>query len=246
MSELILPDSRAEMPELFIPNMQPHSRVKIDRNHDINRNCEICVIGSQPRELMHEFDLQYRNSATKEINIKGVSIETYAATAAVEVVGSSYINVQDAEPFTIALLVYISSTISSGTIFGNRDDSNANFQVYTEGGRIRLRIGSTFDAFPIDVANDTWYVIHITWNGDDTAELYINGVYASNLIIFSSTDPIDTLTPLSLGARWNGYPTTGYEGDYLIPFLRFWKNRELPAGEISDHSYDLYKGLIPA
>jgi hypothetical protein len=146
----------------------------------------------------------------------------------------------------ISGFLLLSSDANSGTLLSQRDGNPADFQLYLSSGSMFLRTESIQTALTGAIGNTSATVNSYAFTRTGTtAAGYVDGV-TTGAVAHGGT-PNGAGINLSVGNRWQNYPTVGFtlQGTFGIVYL--W-NRELSGlehRELSANPYQLLKPKSP-
>lgn len=231
MSVILLHDTEVLEPNLLLRNVKPIYPVQLKKGHGLINGLEyVNAFQSllQPDLVLNLSPLVLDQSL--EITDRGKSLHTTGTSG--DYYNTNY-NKSWAAGDKLSLFLIAKTTDASGSFACQRDSTTALWHIYNSTELI-FRSGSDFVTIHNSTLSDgTWYSIGISVNlgstGDVTA--YINGAEGSAGIVNLTTNPSAGNVDITIGHRWNGKPSTGFElnGEFLCFYL--WRDRLLNAGE---------------
>lgn len=127
-----------------------------------------------------------------------------------------------------------------GAILAKRDGNSVEFQISFNSGNLVFRRGGTAADVGLALPTGLSIVGFSFENGICTS--YANGVISSSASGFPSSNVL--AVNVSLGARWNNYPTTAFQFSGKQYGTAIWTNRVLTADEhkaLADNPWQLVK-----
>ncbi|MFA5103173.1 MAG: DUF2341 domain-containing protein, partial [Candidatus Thermoplasmatota archaeon] len=129
-------------------------------------------------------------------------------------------------PFTVEAWFNTPSTIDQGTLVGKRDGTALDQYQFFLQPELQFRANGEYGAGTDSISANIWYYSAVVVNSSNWPEIYRN----SALQIWSDkigTRPYDFVhrdVNVSIGARWEGYPTTGFRFTGVIDEVRISKS----------------------
>ena len=89
-----------------------------------------------------------------------------------------------------------------------------------------------------------WHIVHVRALFGTNVQLFVDGVVYNTTPISDTRVPVANAIQMSVGNRWQTYPTTGFEGDIDVAFVGVWRRR-LTAAEIASHAKNPWQVFAP-
>lgn len=137
-----------------------------------------------------------------------------------------------AGPFS--MMAWIKMDVATGSIISKRDASLTQYQFYVDSATDKLRFSAASEYGYGDtvLTTATWYHVGVGVDASEDPELFLDG--QSDGFTFGSGASPMVFThrgiDVSIGARWQFSPTTGYQFNGQIGDVRIY-NRALPEAE---------------
>ena len=240
MSDLIIPDSRFEMPSLFYPGRKPVGNVKINWSHPLTKGLVGCWIFQMNGSQISPISLNSESSITPN--------GLHCPSSGNEVTNGAVVG-QDGDATDIVGDFSIVSKVRP-TVPYTGDDYRAiisrrsaagyqlHFRLKDAGVVSLLTSGGSVDAVET-VPSGEWHEISVTSNPSGR-DFYINK--ASESALFKSISHVSSATIIGSTEITNSY-NLAFGGDISYVFLF---NRKIGAVENSRLHASPYQFLIPA
>ena len=111
----------------------------------------------------------------------------------------------------------------SGTLISKRDGTPTEFQFYINNGDISFRREGTFKSNNTNLSEGVWHFIGFSYDG--SCAVYLDGIRQGTLTGFPIGSP--RAINVSIGSRWNGYPTTAFQHRGSMALAALWPGRVL-------------------
>jgi len=121
----------------------------------------------------------------------------------------------DTEAFTICTCF---KTSSNGTLVSKRDGVLDQYQFYINNGKLMFRAGGEYGRVENIVTDDAWHFGVVVIDSSGNPEIYLDGE-KKTWVNEVGTKPFSFThrdVDVSIGARWDSYPTTGFLFDGII------------------------------
>ncbi len=232
-------------PNLAIPKKQPLGEVEIDWTHPLTKHLTLCVLGGFDKELVNGYYISKANGAHVEGTAYGKGYDFTGGGTGTEVIaleGSQNRQLTNGQDISIYWLGIKRST--DGTFIARRDSVNVEFQLYSGSSKLSFKqnIGPSLDSTSTITLG--YNGLGVSYDASTT-----NGVYYQNGErdgTFTCTNDTTQITaPASLGARWQGYPTTGYRSEDTVCLCLVWYDRIITDAEMRELHKDPYQFLKP-
>lgn len=154
---------------------------------------------------------------------------------------SKYIASYQTGDMTVMVLCRFPTGATQGTIISQREGANQNWQLYWDTNDLTWRGVGLASIGTGAYEADTWMMIGAYCNGSDTWG-YKNGVQLGTSGIYVNSP--STARPISIGHRWDTYPTAAYEGTMHVALAVIWR-RQLSAAEHISFAADPWQVFQP-
>ena len=154
---------------------------------------------------------------------------------------SKYIASYQTGDMTVMVLCRFPTGATQGTIISQREGANQNWQLYWDTNDLTWRGVGLASIGTGAYEADTWMMIGAYCNGSDTWG-YKNGVQLGTSGIYVNSP--STARPISIGHRWDTYPTAAYEGTMHAALAVIWR-RQLSAAEHISFAADPWQVFQP-
>jgi hypothetical protein len=213
MADLILPDPRMEMPELFEPGRKPVGSVVIDREHWAGKHCIRAFV---PQASAHDLiDGPMTGTIGASIGVKntgrgGNPVALFDGTP-----GNKFVFANPIDPATeLTVLMRVrretGSTSRDGGLYSEMDNTNwvtngvsVNFRANYSSGLL-WAVGNKFSITENNtVPLGEWFDVSLTWVAGTEQNIFYNGIQQT--FIGASTGPSASFSKSTRAARVGAY-----------------------------------------
>lgn len=228
-------------PDLAHRNSKPLGEVEIDWSNKHTRDLKYCPNFATPymKNLVSHNSGLLRNGASIVPTREGLALKTDGTNDVLDCGPLGSVNFE----LHATVMFRVKTADDTGTYVSQRDGANRVFQIYTGSGPeiiVGRGNGQTNMLTDSRITDDKWHMICVTFV-DFSLDLYIDGVFE---VTQSNTSNPENAENLSIGARWESYPATGYEMAAEFTFMGIW-DRILADHEIKQLSDNPNQVFIP-
>lgn len=236
MSDLIIPDSRFEMPSLFYPNRKPAGNVKIDWSHDLANGLDFLDLNNQT--FFSHADSNDSDSEVSHDSSHGQGADYSSATRAKKFDAYSYVGRTEITTFVIF------KYFGGGGLYGSitrQDLACIPFRLGYGKAQSVLWADSTSDiSSPNDVAINKIVTGAVTWRSGGDHRIFLDGeMVAQAGPVNGSIKP--TSRPFVIGlTEWGSEKFLGE-----VYYVASW-NKQLSERQMRELHANPYQFIIPA
>lgn len=241
IKDLLLPPM-FNAPELLIPGRKPVGPVEIDNANPLSRGLIYCELFTPQKELTGNGRNSAIGGTTKyEISEKGPTLHTDSGAG--DYYDSKFSPDLHGSGKQFSVIFMIKGFSAEGTYIAQRDGTNSKWQLFRQAGNIKFYSDITTTTLVSLDDTDAWYTIGISRTQGSDILTYVNGVLVDTT---TSAGVGDTgLANISIGNRWEVYPTTGFQREGFFIFAYVWEDRFLTDAEHAEIARDPYQFLKP-
>lgn len=253
MTDLIIPNPRFEMPELFYPGRKPVGSVKIDWDHPLSREMKECHLLTQPNDLDlvdHVIREQDYRTALTEVSKGGLVFTSLGG--AIEAENDQAIRLKQVGPVPSGYVTVIFEHNPAGQqgdmYLYTHGDHLADHRIYLGvnlSAEIIVRLGAGVTEAIASVQNGI-NIATMTWSGT-TADVCLNGVFYTYTFTGVPGSYGDATIETLLGGYNNPSTSEGQQRSFGGTIYGCYQGgRRLIKEEMSSIDTHPYQFLIPA
>lgn len=200
---------------------QPPDQTPLDLGNSLLQGIWRVYAAQDGAELTQNISTDLLNGASVQPSEEGLAVNTDGSNDVVDIQSDELLFASRTDAFTILWFGRTSDT--AGTLASQRDGVTVNWQFFTNTG-MAFRMGADTLVFSADsrVSDGNFHMYAVSSvAGSESVQAWIDGDNFDSQTL--TDDPTSTLINISIHARWEVYPTTGFQLDGECLYCLIWR-----------------------